>query len=105
MIEAEEEHRKQEDERKAQELHEAQARSSPARSSPATASPAKQRKGPLAAAAADDDDAASIRSASSRLTGKRSWLRDRDPGATLDEIAEQAASSSIPLTCLMRVPY
>ncbi|GJN90166.1 hypothetical protein Rhopal_003165-T1 [Rhodotorula paludigena] len=90
-IEAEEEHRKQEDERKAQELHEAQARSSPARSSPATASPAKQRKGPLAAAAADDDDAASIRSASSRLTGKRSWLRDRDPGATLDEIAEQAA--------------
>ncbi|GAA5999473.1 Vam6p [Rhodotorula paludigena] len=90
-IEAEKEHRKQEDERKAQELHEAQTRSSPARSSPATASPAKQRKGPLAAAAADDDDAASIRSASSRLTGKRSWLRDRDPGATLDEIAEQAA--------------
>ncbi|GEM08903.1 rab guanyl-nucleotide exchange factor [Rhodotorula toruloides] len=63
---------------------------SQARSSPATGSPARPKKGNLAGAA-DDDDAASNRSVSSRLTGKKSWLRDREPSTTLDEIAEKAA--------------
>ncbi|GAA5871131.1 hypothetical protein JCM1840_007600 [Sporobolomyces johnsonii] len=57
-------------------------------------SPAKRGKGPASATAADDDDAMSIRSVGSRLAGKRSWLRERErePSATLDEIAEKAAA-------------
>ncbi|CEQ42822.1 SPOSA6832_04686 [Sporobolomyces salmonicolor] len=59
-------------------------------------SPAKRGKGPSAATAADNDDAMSIRSVGSRLAAKRSWLRERDrdrePSATLDEIAEKAAA-------------
>ncbi|GAA5966350.1 hypothetical protein JCM21900_005140 [Sporobolomyces salmonicolor] len=59
-------------------------------------SPAKRGKGPAAATAADNDDAMSIRSVGSRLAAKRSWLRERDrdrePSATLDEIAEKAAA-------------
>ncbi|BGP41330.1 Vacuolar morphoproteinsis protein 6 [Rhodotorula kratochvilovae] len=87
-LEAEEERRREEEERKKLEREqEAQAKGSPAASSPA-----KRAKGPLAnAAAAEDDDAASIRSVGSRLGVKRSWLRERDTGATLDEIADQAA--------------
>lgn len=96
----------------------AHADGSPARSSPATSaihpptslssSPARApRRGftPVSATTTisggtnapnddhNDDDAASIRTVASRFTlsGKRSWLRDRDPAAALEEIAEQAA--------------
>ncbi|GAA6050759.1 hypothetical protein JCM3770_006612 [Rhodotorula araucariae] len=87
-IEAEEEHRREEEERKKLEREQEAL----AKGSPATSSPIKRAKGPLAAAAAaEDDDAASIRSVGSRLGVKRSWLRERDASATLDEIADQAS--------------
>lgn len=95
-IEAEEGRQREEEERRRVEREqEAQAKGSPAPSSPS-----KRVKGPVAAAAAaaDDDDAASIRTVGSRLGVKRSWLRERDASATLDEIAEQAASACLRLS-------
>uniref|UniRef100_A0A0K3CJ75 BY PROTMAP: gi/342319407/gb/EGU11356.1/ Rab guanyl-nucleotide exchange factor [Rhodotorula glutinis ATCC 204091] n=1 Tax=Rhodotorula toruloides TaxID=5286 RepID=A0A0K3CJ75_RHOTO len=83
--EAEEKRRAEEEEQRS-----AAQQANQARGSPATGSPARPRKGVLAGAA-EDDDAASIRSVGSRLTGKKSWLRDREPSTTLDEIAENAA--------------
>lgn len=85
------------------------AGTSPSKSSPSTSgfqaplssSPARSRRGgpPATALAksgsADDDDAASIRTVASRfsttLSGKKSWLKERDPTAALEEIAEHAA--------------
>ncbi|GAA5946072.1 hypothetical protein JCM3775_007212 [Rhodotorula graminis] len=65
--------------------------------SPSASSPARRGKGPVAATAAaaavDDDDASSIRTMSSRLGVKRSWLREREASATSDEQAEQAADA------------
>lgn len=86
--EAEEKRRAEEEEQRS-----AAQQANQARGSPATGSPARPRKGVLAGAA-EDDDAASIRSVGSRLTGKKSWLRDREPSTTLDEIAENAARMS-----------
>ncbi|KAJ8293712.1 Vam6/Vps39-like protein [Rhodotorula toruloides] len=82
--EAEEKQRAEEEEQRS-----SAQQANQARGSPATGSPARPRKGILASAA-DDDDAASVKSVGSRLTGKKSWLRDREPSTTLDEIAENA---------------
>jgi hypothetical protein len=88
--EVEEKRRVEEEEQRS-----AAQQASQARGSPATGSPARPRKGILAGSA-DDDDAASIKSVGSRLTGKKSWLRDREPSTTLDEIAENAARACHP---------
>lgn len=51
-----------------------------------------------------DDDRMSIRSVSSRLTGKRSWLREREPSGGLTAVEENAqkaqSESRIRLFCL-----
>lgn len=94
--EAEEKQRAEEEEQRS-----SAQQANQARGSPATGSPARPRKGILASAA-DDDDAASVKSVGSRLTGKKSWLRDREPSTTLDEIAENAvrACHPFPPPCL-----
>ncbi|GAA5982475.1 hypothetical protein JCM5350_000425 [Sporobolomyces pararoseus] len=42
-----------------------------------------------------DDDRMSIRSVSSRLTGKRSWLREREPSGGLTAVEENAQKAQI----------
>ncbi|GAA5915260.1 hypothetical protein JCM8208_004517 [Rhodotorula glutinis] len=88
---AQEEREKEEEGRRVAE----QERGAQGGGSPSTSSPARRGKGPVAAAAAagDDDDASSIRTMSSRLGVKRSWLREREASASSDEQAEQAADA------------